>query len=229
MIPLEATSDPITSNFKESKASNGMKRRRWWIAGGIAATLGVFVLATPWPTDLLAWPLTVNDSLQPADTIIVLGSGTRRGLDPLPMQAKLRTDKGIVLQQAGLAPTVIISGGKSKVTGLIESNIMAGYAIERGLASDDIILEEHSTSTRENAEESLKLMAAQELDSAIVVTSTYHSWRACKIFRKLALEIQCAASTIHAANEGLYDRLVNFRSVIREYGAIVLYAFRRYL
>lgn len=206
-----------------------MRHQRWWIGGGIIAILAVFVLTTPWPTDLLARPLAVDETLRPADSIIVLGSGTRRGPDPLPSQAKLRTDKGIELWQAGLAPTVIISGGKSKVTGLIESNVMAGYAIERGLATENIVLEEHSTSTWENAEESIKIMADQKMSSAIVVTSTYHSWRACKVFRKLASNIQCAATTIHAANEGLYDRVVNFRSVIREYGAVVLYAVRGYL
>lgn len=206
-----------------------MNRRRWTIIGVILVVVGFFVVATPWPTDVLAWPLVRNQSPKPADVIIVLGAGTRRGADPLPTQAKLRTDKGIELWRAGLAPTVMISGGKSKVTGLIESNIMAGYAIERGLTPDDIIPEEHSTSTRENAEESLKIMDAKKMETAIIVTSSYHTWRSCRVFQALSASVQCVAASVHTKTETLYDRMVNIRSVLREYGAITLYAFRGYL
>lgn len=207
-----------------------MKQRRWWIVGAVTFILGVLIVATPWPSDVLSWPLITNDQpLKPADTIIVLGAGTRRGSDPLPTQAKLRTDKGFELWRAGLAPTVIISGGKSKITGLIESNIMAAYAIDRGLPIENILLEERSTSTRENAEGSLKLMAERDLTTAIVVTSSYHTWRSCRVFRALAGSIQCAAATTHPESENFYERMVNLRSVIREYGAIILYAFRGYL
>lgn len=206
-----------------------MNRRRWTIIGVILVVVGFFVVATPWPTDVLAWPLVRNQSPKPADVIIVLGAGTRRGADPLPTQAKLRTDKGIELWRAGLAPTVMISGGKSKVTGLIESNIMAGYAIERGLTPDDIIPEEHSTSTRENAEESLKIMDAKKMETAIIVTSSYHTWRSCRVFQAFSASVQCVAASVHTKTETLYDRMVNIRSVLREYGAITLYAFRGYL
>lgn len=206
-----------------------MNRRRWTIIGVILVVVGFFVVATPWPTDVLAWPLVRNQSPKPADVIIVLGAGTRRGADPLPTQAKLRTDKGIELWRAGLAPTVMISGGKSKVTGLIESNIMAGYAIERGLTPDDIIPEEHSTSTRENAEESLKIMDAKKMETAIIVTSSYHTWRSCRVFQAFSASVQCVAASVHTKTETLYDRMVNIRSVLREYGAIALYAFRGYL
>lgn len=206
-----------------------MKLRKLYIASGIAALIGVLFFTTPWPTDVLALPLIRNEVPQPADVVIVLGAGTRRGPDPLPTQAKLRTDKGIELWRAGLAPTVMISGGKSKVTGLIESNIMAGYAIERGLPSEKILLEEHSTSTRENAEESLKLMAERKMDTAIVVTSSYHTWRSCRVFRALKASVQCVAAEIHPDPENFYERMVNLRSVIREYGAIVLYLTKKYI
>ncbi len=206
-----------------------MIRRQWLLLVGAALVLGIFIVATPWPTDVLALPLVTNESPKPADVIIVLGAGTRRGVDPLPTQAKLRTDKGIELWRTGLAPKVMISGGKSKVTGLIESNIMAGYAIDRGLASEDIILEERSTSTRENAEQSLRLMTEQKLSSAIVVTTSYHTWRSCRVFRALDASVQCVAAQIHPVPENFYERMVNFRSVVREYGAIILYVFRGYL
>lgn len=206
-----------------------MMRGRWWILGGLAGGFVVFALTMSWPADLIGSPLVVNEALKPADVIIVLGAGTRRGSDPLPTQAKLRTEKGIELWRAKLAPTVMISGGKSKITGLIESNIMTGYAIERGLPRESIIPEENSTSTRENAEQSLKIMKEKNMDTAIVVTSTYHTWRSCRVFRRLHNGIQCAAATVHASPENFYDRLVNLRAVFREYGAIVLYALRGYL
>ncbi len=205
------------------------QRLRRWIVGGLVSFVLAMCLFTPWPTDLLTRPLTVNETLQPADAIIVLGSGTRRGANPLPTQARLRTDRGVELWKAGLADTVIFSGGKSKATRLIESDVMAQYAAATGLPETVIIRERVSTSTRENAEQTMAIMTAKKYKTAIVVTSSYHSWRACKVFRYLQVSVQCAAATIHPVGEGLSDRLVNLISVLREYVAIGYYITRQYI
>lgn len=207
---------------------SGRAIRRWTMSGVIVVALALCVL-TPWPTDLLARPITHTETPQPADVIIVLGSGTRHGPDPLPTQARLRTDAGVALWRQGFADTVIFSGGLSKATSLIESDVMAQYAASIGLPDETIIRERASTSTRENAQRSLAIMADKKFDTAIVVTSSYHTWRACRVFRFLRAHITCVAATIHAAPEKLSDRIGNFISVVREYGAIAYYTTRQYI
>lgn len=203
---------------------------RRWVVGGLVAIVFALCILSPWPTDLLASPLTVNQtSLHPADAIIVLGSGTRRGADPLPTQARLRTDRGVALWKDGLADTVIFSGGLSRTTGLVEGDVMAQYAAAIGLPETAIIRERVSTSTRENAQQTMAILAAKKLTTAIVVTSTYHSWRACKVFRYLKASVQCVSTTVHPPGEGLADRLNNLTSVIREYVAIGYYIIRQYI
>lgn len=206
----------------------GKHPRRWLIAG-VLSILVILSLVTPWPTDVLARPLTTHENPQTADVIIILGSGTRRGPDPLPTQARLRVDQGVALWRNGAADAVIFSGGLSKTTGLVESDVMAKYAVTAGLPEETILRERASTSTRENAEQVLKVMNEKKYDTAIVVTSSYHTWRACRVFRRMHITITCAAATIHQPPEKFSDRFSNLQSVLREYIAIGYYIARQYI
>jgi len=54
--------------------------------------------------------------------------------------------------------------------------------LEAGVPASVIQIEGKSTTTRENAEFTLKLMRAEKFQSAILVTSWYHSRRSLKTF-----------------------------------------------
>ncbi len=193
-----------------------------WILVSVAALIVVSLLTT-WPADLLADPLVRQDHLVPADVIIVLGAGTNRGTDPLPAQAKSRVDRGLVLLEAGLAPRMIVAGGTSRVTGLNESALMAPYAVSHGARPDQVVREARSKNTYQNAVYSLAIMRERGWTTALVVTSPYHTWRACRIFEKQRATIRCVAAPPRGEElTSPLERLRRLRGVVREYGAIVL-------
>ena len=210
-------------------ASNGVTRKckiLWWSGSLLGFAIIVLILAatTEWPTNLLMAPLTQNEPLVKSDVIIVLGAGSRSTTPHLPPQAFARVQEGVSLLQDGWAPTMIVSGGYNIHTGLTEAPLMKAVAVTDGAPANIVIPEPQSKDTWENATDSLAIMKAGGWTSALVVTSPYHTWRACHIFRKQHANVHCIAAPLRtAASHTVYERLMDFRSVVREYGAIVYF------
>lgn len=197
-------------------------RTRWWIVGGLVMALFMAVCFFTWPSQLLQLPLVVHEQPQAADVIIVLGAGTRRHGEPMPPQAKERVQHSMKLIAEGYAPSMIVAGGVSKHSGYIEAELMRNYALSQGLSEEKIIAENQSINTLENAVNSLEIMKQNNWHSALVVTSPYHTWRACTIFRKLKASVRCISAPLNIIpTNTVYERLTDLRSIIREYGAII--------
>ncbi len=194
------------------------------VGGGFIVAILLVFLFTTWPRDVLQKPLTVNEELHETDVIIVLGAGTRQH-DPnnLPPQAEQRIYAGVDLYKVGVANHLIMAGGKSPVTKLVEADLMASQAALDGALPTDIVLERASRDTWQNAENSRSIMRVMGWKTATVVTSPYHTWRACRMFRKQGADVTCvAADYALAPAHNIYNRFMDNRAVVREYGAIVL-------
>lgn len=188
------------------------------------------VFTTPWPSDLLALPLTVNDPAGSADAVVILGGGTKKGRNTLPLQPALRVEKGVSISKTLDVP-IIVSGGFNKKTNMYEAPLLADEAIRQGADPENIFLESRSRDTYENARLSLDIVREKEWGFIVVVTSEYHTWRACRVFRKqFSGDVRCVpASSRDAARDSLMERIGRFRGIVREYGAIIYYALKGYL
>ncbi|WP_274364195.1 YdcF family protein [Paenibacillus thermotolerans] len=110
-----------------------------------------------------------------ADAIIVLG-GEIEGE---------RTRKGAELYKAGKAPKLILSDGTRMSWRTMAVDEMVALALYTGVPKHDILVENESRSTYENAVYTKKLMTDKRLDSAVVVTSDWHERRTKFIFDKV--------------------------------------------
>jgi uncharacterized SAM-binding protein YcdF (DUF218 family) len=183
----------------------------------------VIFLFTTWPRDILQIPLIVNDEPRPSEVIIVLGAGSKKDPARLPLQAVQRLRRGAALYQAEYAPRVIVAGGLSKKTNLIESRMMKPQLVELGVPPSNVIEEDQSINTWENAANSLAIMKTNNWTTAVVTTSPYHTWRACRMFRKQGADVVCVPADYSLQPpRSTYDRLMDNRAVVREYGAIIL-------
>ncbi|KAG8468964.1 hypothetical protein KFE25_007482 [Diacronema lutheri] len=137
--------------------------------------------------------------------------------------------------------TLIFAGGASEHVrvGLpTEADIMAAHA--RRLLTDReqprVLLERESTSTRENALFSLPLLncsGARERQVAIV-TSSFHQWRARRVFHRAALDLALAcelAVTAHpcATAASHQQQAATQHDWLRELAACALYWWRGWL
>ena len=135
----------------------------------------VFILAAS--VAALAWfyPekfLCVESGKVSADVIIVLGGGSHE-----------RPERAAELFKQHAAPRIIITGeGDDGINRLL--------LLQAGVPASVIQLESKSTTTRENAKFTIKLLRLEKIHSAILVTSWYHSRRALKTFEHYAPELK---------------------------------------
>ena len=179
---------------------------------------------------ILVGPLVRDETPQKADAVIVLGGGVVTDLKILPWGAQERVQRGVELYKQGYVDKVIVTGGLVKGHDYTESDIMAPYTEFLGVAKEDIFKEDKAEDTRGNATYSLEIMQENSWEKVLLVTSDFHTQRACHVFEKLNIDITCLAAYKNPGFEGNYFRnLTDFIVIGREYLATVYYFMRGYI
>ncbi|MFM1581061.1 YdcF family protein [Helcococcus bovis] len=114
------------------------------------------------------------------DYIIVLGSGLIN--DKVTPLLASRINKGIKIFKKNPNSKIIMSGGQGEDENIAEGEAMKQYALNLGISEKDIIVEDKSTTTRENLIFSKELM--KENPKIAVVTNYYHLFRALIIAKQ---------------------------------------------
>jgi uncharacterized SAM-binding protein YcdF (DUF218 family) len=142
--------------------------RKWIFRAAIVIVLLTALLAVVaffYPEKFLCVDSGKNVS---ADVIVVLGGGSHE-----------RPLRAAELFKQRAAPRVLVSGAG-------DCEINRRLLLQAGVPNSAIEIESKSQTTRENAEFSIKLLRAEKIRSAILVTSWYHSRRALKTFEHYA-------------------------------------------
>ena len=136
-----------------------------------------------------------RDETQPeCDCIVVLGAGLVDGLRVTRLLAG-RIDRCKELFDANCGkPYVIMSGGRGSDEKVSEASAMQDYAIEMGIPPEKIVLEERSTSTKENMQYSKETMDNRsDADSCIFITNEFHLYRASVLAKRVGLNARGVA------------------------------------
>ena len=120
--------------------------------------------------------------LEDIDCIIVLGAGIW-GDKPSPMLED-RLKEAVSLYNQNISSKIIMSGDHGKAD-YDEVNIMKEYAIEQGVASEDIFMDHAGFSTYESMYRAKEVFEANKI---VIVTQKYHLYRALYIAKQLGIE-----------------------------------------
>lgn len=197
----------------------------------IAVIAGVtfWLLASGWLTGILldlAQPAIYRTPYDPAKIpstsfgprtgIIVLGGGTRIRDDGVlvprrDVYARLSTAASLYAQckRAGGVCRVIVSGGNPERHAATEADTYAPYLLRAGVAPDDLVRENASLTTWQNARNVMRLQRAQPDDTLFLVTSGYHMPRAMLNFRRFGANPVPVVSGLRHAHVGWWPRLAN--------------------
>ena len=161
---------------------------------------------------LLERPLIVKDELAPADAIVVLGAPLRADRSsPVLLE---RIEAAAELWRRGGAPIVVATGGVTAGSTIAEADAIARGLRERGVP--DVIIENRSRTTAENARFTAALLRDRGATTVWIVTQPFHGRRAARLFRAVGLEPR----VWHIENSLEYrDRWRALRWVLREYAA----------
>ncbi|MDX3004588.1 YdcF family protein [Kribbella solani] len=136
-------------------------------------------------------------SSRKVDFVVVLGSGLIGSRVPPLLASRLDRAKQVYERalRKGRSPRLITSGGQGPGEDLPESHAMAAYLVAQGVAADQIIREDKSTTTWENLIFSRDLMAGERPQyRCLIVTNNFHAFRAAMTARKAKVNGQVIGS-----------------------------------
>lgn len=147
------------------------------IAGLIVVV--VFAFGLPMylgPDDISGCEAPTEDGrCQKVDVIVAVSGG----------DTEARTSEAINLYKNGWAGKLLFSGAAADKTGPSNAEVMRKMAERRGVDWGDIITEEQSETTAENAENTAALIRERGYGRIILVTSAYHQRRTSLEFNKV--------------------------------------------
>lgn len=147
----------------------------------------VIALVLAWISGIILLIVTIHnfgqlsDTSRMADVIIILGSGVRRNGSPGDALYR-RSIAGANAWHDGQAPYIICTGGTSEGQNKSEAQACSEVLMQRGVPSKVIHLEDQSRSTEENALFSKEIMQSQGWRDAVLITDSFHMFRADWIF-----------------------------------------------
>ena len=126
----------------------------------------------------------------PYDVIIVLGAAQRDDGRPGPAMER-RVKYGVDRLQKGLAPWLLLSGGAT-TSNTAECVTMAAMAADLGVDATQILQENQSTRTLENAAYCARVLRQRQMLRCLLVTDRFHMPRAIMTFRAFGVEVEPA-------------------------------------
>ncbi|MFC1656568.1 YdcF family protein [Patescibacteria group bacterium] len=139
-------------------------------------TVVIILVVLIWGVVGIGFYLSPQNKLAKVDAIVVISGG----------ETKARTHEGADLYFRKYSDNIIFSGAAEDQdeSGVSNAQTMADIATELGVNKDDMILEETSDTTYQNAQEVEKILEENNWNSIILVTSPYHQKRAYFSFKK---------------------------------------------
>jgi uncharacterized SAM-binding protein YcdF (DUF218 family) len=145
----------------------------------------------------LEWPYPPLEQ-RPADAqAIVVLSGYIH--PPVPGQTRpdmgedtlCRSIRAVELYHQGSPCPILVSGGclDEEGHGPACAPLMRDFLVQMGVPASDVIVEDRSRTTWENAVESSKLLDSRGIRKIVLVTDAAHLFRAARCFRKQGLDV----------------------------------------
>jgi uncharacterized SAM-binding protein YcdF (DUF218 family) len=210
--PEPASSEPATRRCRAFWAETG----RWLVTLVVFVILaGVFLSAS-----LLAaiyWQAR-TDQIAPVDAIVVLGAAQYDGRPSPVLRARL--DEALVAFRDGVAPLVVVSGGRQPGDRYTEAEASRDYLIEHGVPRTAILLENEGRTSEQSMDGVAKILRPRGLHRILLVSDGFHLFRLKIMARHLGLTALGLAASTSPIKQGSKEEL---SYVIREAGGIVAY------
>jgi uncharacterized SAM-binding protein YcdF (DUF218 family) len=124
-----------------------------------------------------------RDQAQYADAIIVLGAAQYEGR-PSPV-LKARLDHAAELWTRGLAPRMIVTGGRGVGDTTSEAAVGMRYLVQRGVPADSISMDTQGLTTSQSMVVVRRLLGTKSYPKLLIVSDPFHMLRLAILARRL--------------------------------------------
>lgn len=128
-----------------------------------------------------------TDEATTADAIVVLGAAQWNGRPSDVLQARL--DHVTNLYERGLAPLIVVTGGRAEADEFTEAEASRTYLVERGVPESSILMEDRSRDTWASIDGVRNLLAGTDVHSLLIVSDGFHLFRAELMARHAGFEV----------------------------------------
>ena len=164
------------------------------------------------------WAQGNRDERRPTDAIVVMGAAQYDGR-PSPVFAA-RLDHAIELFHAGIAPRLIVTGGKREGDRTTEAASARIYAVQRDVPDEAILAEDTSRTTLQSIRRVAALMRDEGMESAVFVSDPSHMLR---VLRMASDEGITAYGSPTRTSPQERDALRRVDAIVHELGALAVY------
>lgn len=159
-----------------------------------------------------------HDQARKVDAIVILGAAQYNG-NPSPV-LEARLDHALALWNEGLAPRIVVTGGKMEGDAYTEAETEAAYLIERGVPAEAILYENAGRDTWQSMQGVAEVLKGTGVHSLLIVSDGFHLTRS----KLMARELGFAAYGSPAPDSPIRPWSgEEFSYVIRETGGILAF------
>jgi uncharacterized SAM-binding protein YcdF (DUF218 family) len=152
------------------------------IVGSVIHLLGWAVVGTALLAGYMAVRISTQgdrDEQQPADAIVVLGAAQFNGTPGGVFEARLQ--HAVDLYKAGIAPYLVVTGGKLPADRTTEAATARKWAIAHGVPASAILSENKGRNTLESLEAVAAIFREHGLTTAVFVSDETHMLRVLRM------------------------------------------------
>ena len=156
-----------------------------------------------------------HDDTTGVDAIVVMGAAQYDGV-PSPLLAS-RLQHALDLWKQKQAPLIAVTGGKRPGDRFTEGDTSRRWLTDRGVPAADIVVESSGRTTWESIENLAPLLNEVDVDSVVVVSSSWHVQRAALSLEELGFRAHSSASP-----DGVLSASSEKSKLIREIAGVSL-------
>ena len=188
-----------------------------WTISIISAALVMIVAGVLGIVGMIYFQARTDEARQ-VDAIVVMGAAQFNGRPSPVLRARL--DHALALYNAGLAPVIVVTGGKQPGDVFTEAESGYQYLVDRGVPGSAIVLENEGRSTWESVQGIPAVLSTDAAERVLVVSDGFHLFRSELMLREVGYEPFGSAATDSPIEPWTVTEL---GYVVRETGGVIVF------
>ena len=137
-------------------------------------------------TFVQVWRAGYRNDIDKPQAIVVLGAAQYDGTPSPALKARL--DHALKLWQGGVAPIIVVTGGKQIGDRFTEASAGANYLIARGVPDTAIMREIQGRNTYQSLASAAVFLRAKDITRVVLVSDPFHNLRLGAIAEEVGLQ-----------------------------------------
>ena len=205
-LPIQRSRDPIS------------EARRWLVTLAITLVVGAGLLGGSLVVAI--YMAARSNQERQVDAIVVMGAAQFNGRPSAVLRARLDTTFDV--WEDGIAPVIIVTGGKMPGDQFTESEASRDYLVNLGVPEEAILLENEGRTSQSSLQGVGSIARERGIHSVLIVSDGFHLFRSKLIADRNGLD----AYGVAANNSPIAPwSTTEFEYIVRESAATLAYVF----